>query len=226
MPRLPQLLAAGAPDVLRAAQKDLLIVKRLSNRVVDVVKLFSTNHQGMVQEATLASGLLYYGLTTLLDRETVGEEYCDILPLHVDKPASLSRRLAFVGLHILAPHLIRFVIARARRVANDRSEKWLARIEGIMIFLARAHVAVFYLTGSFYEPARRFAGLQYAFTRHADTSMGSPYMVLGVILAAQLVVEAFRAVKEVLADASHQGALLSKANEAEAESVSGQKCVL
>ena len=34
-----------------------------------------------LREVPLFAGVLYYGLTTMLRRSTVGEEYCDIVPV-------------------------------------------------------------------------------------------------------------------------------------------------
>ena len=61
------------------------------------------------QEVSLASGLLYYGLTTGCGLQTLGEEYCDLLPAVGDsqRPPGLAGRSALVLLQSVLPYALR-----------------------------------------------------------------------------------------------------------------------
>ena len=51
-----------------------------------------------------------------------------------------------------------------RRQSGGES-KWLNRLESLVAFLSRAHMAVFYFTGRFYAPSYRLVGLEFGHTR-------------------------------------------------------------
>jgi peroxin-10 len=74
---------------------------------------------------------------------------------------------------------------------------------------ARALVlAAFYFTGAYYSLSKRLLGLRYVFTRRVPTGPGTEragYEVLGVLLAAQLAVQAWFHVREVVREARRDG---------------------
>ncbi|KAI1465777.1 Pex12 amino terminal region-domain-containing protein [Daldinia caldariorum] len=68
-------------------------------------------------------------------------------------------------------------------------------------------LALFYFGGSYYELAKRLAGLRYVFTRKAPSPESSSdraagYELLGVLLAVQMAVQAYLHVRAALASAS------------------------
>ena len=164
-------------------------------------------------------------------RPTVGEEYCDIVPLHSGAPASSKRRLSLLLLHLGAPYLLRSLIERFRRGSNPETpgeHKWLDRLEGLVSWISRAHMAVFYLTGRFYHPAYRLTGIGYSYTREMQSDR-PPYAVLGVLVTIQLVGQALSSLYGGLVDVLRSGkdtALVVAPEEEEEEPLSGQKCVL
>jgi len=106
---------------------------------------FTTGRYAAMREVPLFAGVLYYGITSMLKRPTVGEEYCDIVPvtkaamktfgrerkrrslcskpltspslsqLHGNAPASNQRRLGFLAFHLGAPYLLKVCLDRMRR---------------------------------------------------------------------------------------------------------------
>jgi len=87
---------------------------------------------------------------------------------------------------------------------------------------------LFYFTGRFYDPAYRLAGLRYSYTREMNTER-PPYVVLGVLVAIQLVVQVASAMKDGVSGAlasPKDEAIVVEYEEEEEEASSGQMCVL
>jgi len=183
------------------------------------------------KEIPVLAGLIYYGLTTMLRRTTVGEEYCDIVQLYDGKAPGTARRFSLLGLHVLAPYVLRRVLNLQEAAgASEVRLKFLARLEGLVSFLSRVHLAVFYFTGTFYDPSHRLAGIRYGFTRHMNAAR-PPYVVLGVLLAIQLVVQTMSTIKEGITELTaekdaNQVSQNGSQGEEQAAQWSGQKCVI
>ncbi|KAJ3317865.1 peroxisome biogenesis factor 10 [Blyttiomyces sp. JEL0837] len=73
--------SASQPDIVRSYQKDAQYQRLLRDRVSAVSRsTFGTRtHLKNEKEINLFTDLVYYVLTTLTGRQTLGEEYCDIL---------------------------------------------------------------------------------------------------------------------------------------------------
>ncbi|CAI2188339.1 9531_t:CDS:2 [Funneliformis geosporum] len=72
---------AAQPDIIRANQKDVYYQRVLEEQVINVFRTFFGTrilHQYQ-KEVNVISDLFYFGLTTLLGTQTLGEEYCDIM---------------------------------------------------------------------------------------------------------------------------------------------------
>ncbi|KAI5476664.1 Haloacid dehalogenase-like hydrolase domain containing protein [Pseudohyphozyma bogoriensis] len=111
---------------IRANQKDLYYLAQLTERFEDVARsLLGTRWlQNWGKELNEGSRLAYFGLTTLLGSQTLGEEYCDIMQYSVAsrKPPSVHRRAALLSLHILAPYILSRAYANLRRSLIARHE--------------------------------------------------------------------------------------------------------
>ncbi|GAA5955561.1 hypothetical protein JCM3765_006814 [Sporobolomyces pararoseus] len=124
--KVPFFANAAQPEIVRANQKDLYYLSQLSEQVEDVARsLLGTRWlQKWSKELHHGSRLAYFGLTTLLGSQTLGEEYCDILQYQTRnrKPPSRARRAALVVLHVLVPYFLARVYADARRKLIARQE--------------------------------------------------------------------------------------------------------
>ncbi|GAA5973653.1 hypothetical protein JCM11641_005063 [Rhodosporidiobolus odoratus] len=124
--RVPFFANAAQPEIVRANQKDLYYLSQLTERVEDVGRsLLGTRWlQKWGKELQGGSKLAYFGLTTLLGSQTLGEEYCDIKQYHRKdrKTPSLLRRTALVLLHVLFPYLLARIYANLRRALIARHE--------------------------------------------------------------------------------------------------------
>ncbi|KDE05759.1 hypothetical protein MVLG_03850 [Microbotryum lychnidis-dioicae p1A1 Lamole] len=128
--KVPFFASAAQPEIVRANQKDLYYLSQLRERFEDVARsLLGTRWlQNWNKELQHGSRLAYFGLTTLLGSQTLGEEYCDILQYDVKtrKPASPRKRGLLISLHIVFPYVAARLYAAARRRLIARHESILA----------------------------------------------------------------------------------------------------
>jgi len=185
--------ASGA-DVLRAAQKDreyvLELVKAVEEMVKGVLPPRVLTHQ-LLQSMRAASTLLYYAGTTLVGRQTLGEEYCDLFEVDATSEGlyapTFGSRLVMTVAHAAGMNF-----ARAAIRALARTYGLLVRDEPLNAFmgwLERVHLALFYLSSRYYEFPKRFGAVR--FLRVAAVKRLHPrYYLLGVLLSVQVTVSA------------------------------------
>ncbi|BGP45393.1 peroxisome bioproteinsis factor 10 [Rhodotorula kratochvilovae] len=124
--RVPFFANAAQPEIVRANQKDLYYLSQLAERIEDVARSFLGTRwlQKWGKELQQGSRLAYFGLTTLLGSQTLGEEYCDIMQYNASdrRIPTLPRRAALVALHCLFPYFLARTYARLRRSLISRHE--------------------------------------------------------------------------------------------------------
>lgn len=198
---LPYEFASGA-DIIRANQKDqyyaaslLSQLESISRRVFGA-RVLSTRSD----ELRTVANFLYLGLTTLLARRTLGEEYCDLAYVGPNGPPSTKRRAFYVASTALGPYMITRLLPILRRLSSEKfgGHEHLAKISQyispVLTFrnLENLHLALFYLTGAYYTFSRRFTSLRYIFTRKINESPERiGYEVLGFLMLARLIVPSF-----------------------------------
>lgn len=203
--------------ILRAAQKDEFLSSQLN-------KSFSETFSDVLgprlaikyqREIRLATDLYYFATGTLVGRQTLGEEYCDLVPMdeRTDKFLSIQQRLFLAFFSVVVPYahsrLMNKIAASGGEAEEPRTigaevttrsrlrsainrllaylEPRLGLIKTLIIRFQRLHLAAFYLNGSFYELSKRAAGVIYRFNRKPlDPRL--QYQFLGVLLFVQLFI--------------------------------------
>ncbi|CAI2189345.1 15419_t:CDS:2, partial [Funneliformis geosporum] len=100
---------AAQPDIIRANQKDVYYQRVLEEQVINVFRTFFGTrilHQYQ-KEVNVISDLFYFGLTTLLGTQTLGEEYCDIMQTS-ESTKQFPSSSTFLKNHVHAIHLAIF----------------------------------------------------------------------------------------------------------------------
>jgi len=120
---------AAQPEIIRANQKDLYYLSQLTDQLEEVVRnVFGTRWlQNHVGEVALTGRVAYFGLTTLLGTQTLGEEYVDILQYDTrtrKAPTFLSRTL-LLSSHVLAPFFLARAYTRLRQYLSNRHARQL-----------------------------------------------------------------------------------------------------
>ncbi|KAI9473819.1 MAG: Pex12 amino terminal region-domain-containing protein [Benjaminiella poitrasii] len=201
------------PDIIRANQKDVYYQTILQEQMTRVAQqFFGARRQHVWQkEINTIADICYYGLTTLLGTQTLGEEYCDLVQIddrHQTYPG-LMRRFVLVFVQALLPYIYnRSVVEMKKRarmsnvehVEKDSTLKekilrafktHINQIQEIFIKHVRpVHLAIFYFFGAYYNFSKRLTGIRYIFTRQLgphEQRVG--YEVLGVLITLQLVIQ-------------------------------------
>lgn len=215
------LLPAGAPELVRSTQKDRFYIDRVYGVLSEITRsLVPVRYWARWQrEYHLVSELVYHGLTTLLDYQTLGEEYTNILqvsstqgqPLYI--AAGFTRRLVAVLLQSLGPYIVERVLNIVYCRLSDRSVRYLDLteqqlgllenlvewVEETITLFNKLHLALFYLRGVFYHVGKRLTGINYVMVRYISTSTlpqlsssKSTYQLLSWIIFVQVVFKIIR----------------------------------
>ena len=223
-----QLLAAGAPELVRSSQKDRFYTGYITSLLSDVSRqaLPLRHWLRWQREMQLGSELLYYFLTTVYGNQTLGEEYCNTVqvgpkaaPPQVYNVPSVRRRafsifLQTFGLYAIEKGLeVLYRRIRQRRLTRfelteqqyESLEKIVGFVEELFSTLSQLHLALFYMQGLFYHIGKRVAGIQYLMVRYrlpGGSSEPGPqlgtYKLLGWILLCQLAFKLLNGVWEML----------------------------
>ncbi|KAK8056961.1 RING-1 like protein [Apiospora rasikravindrae] len=231
LPASPYPLAF-APDIIRSHQKDAYFQGVITNQLTDLHRRLlgaRSAHAWSTESRTIAD-LLYLCLTTLLGNRTLGEEYCDLVQVEGKTGAlpALSKRAAYIAGSILIPYGLAKALPGIRARIRGRLERNLARMTAqgpkslqswsyrfqsyVLTHLssitspAPVHavsLALFYFSGSYYELAKRVAGLRYIFTRKVgESSDRAGYELLGVLLVIQFAVQGYLHVRSTLSNSA------------------------
>ncbi|KWU45731.1 hypothetical protein RHOSPDRAFT_16048, partial [Rhodotorula sp. JG-1b] len=178
---------------VRANQKDLYYLSQLTERIEDVARswLGSRWLQGWSKELQRGSRLAYFGLTTLLGTQTLGEEYCDIMQYESKSRKPPSRAVSPEAQTIIVRRKGSWSERTLDRIATFVKE--LPSFETLTEdYLRSVHLAVFYLFGRYYNLSKRATGVR--FVRLITTSPApSSYEVLGVLMVVQIAASAAEA---------------------------------
>jgi len=213
--------ASPQPDLVRAAQKDEYFLTKLREETREVTSsLLGRNSARFEAEADLLSNVTYYGLTSFLGKKTLGEEYCDLLQVHIHREAngldsvslpSFARRLYHFVVQVFVPYIYQKTRKHARSIppqANcsvfgrfarfiwNKFIAFIVRSDSLLTYCQRLHLALFYLFGAYFRLSNRLSGIRYVFLRRLDFERPS-YEILGLLLLIQLVVSAIRVLFEM-----------------------------
>lgn len=193
--------------LVRAHQKDSYFESILRGKIQDAIQIITGQRfiHTHPEEITVFAKFLYLALTTLLGSRTLGEEYTDLI--YVSKNGrqipKLLRRLGFIVSYAIVPYYVsRFL--RRQFSENEEENSWRSKLSkisysSVMDSLINCHLAVFYLTGSYYQLSKRVFGLRYAFghrvNKQEEVSNGG-YELLGGIIFAQIFFKSLGKINE------------------------------
>eukprot|EP01063_Lacrimia_lanifica_P014063 TRINITY_DN2072_c0_g1_i1.p1 TRINITY_DN2072_c0_g1~~TRINITY_DN2072_c0_g1_i1.p1 ORF type:complete len:335 (+),score=137.14 TRINITY_DN2072_c0_g1_i1:83-1006(+) len=206
LPRQWKFDSAPAPYIIRAAEKDEFYKKHLYDDVEEVgTRLFGTRWVNKFeQELRLLAFAGYFILSAKGGRQTLGEEYCDLLQVHSTllQPQSARRRVVQILLHLVAPYLLEkwFPVA-LQRLAHARpnrfSMRWYLPVKAFVQQLYRFHLAVFFISGAYYLLSSRATKTTMLLMNRPRSGLTS-YTVLGWLILIQQAVEAVSFVRKTL----------------------------
>ena len=186
------LVPARGAALVRSNQKDQFYVGNLYRLLSELLQkvLRPRVWLSWQREMRLCAELAYFSVTSLLNRQTLGEDYCNIVQtaprantFQKYTAPGFFRRLHFVLLQVLFPYLLEKLLTYLSRCVDsencDSSErlpplirrlssgqrqtlsKLLNVLSTVVSIVSQAHMAVFYWKGSHYHLAKRVAGVHY-----------------------------------------------------------------
>ena len=211
-----QLFPAGAPELVRGSQKDRFYTNYINSLLSDVSRQVLPFRLWLKwqREVQLVTELTYYGLTSVLGNQTVGEEYCSTVQVTKSSspryvvPGFMRRTLAIliqtIGYYVIEKTLE--VLYRKIRDRNiplrlsgqqyDTLEKVVGFLDDIFTTCSRLHLALFYIQGLFYYFGKRVAGVRNVMVRYGlnnvHNSQLHTYKILGWLILLQVFVKVLK----------------------------------
>ena len=213
-----QLFAAGAPELVRSNQKDRFYAEHIHGLLSDITRQLLPLRWWLnwQRELQLAAEVAYYGLTTVLGNQTLGEEYCNTVQVGAPDtgkkyavPGAIRRSVAIL-LQIFGPYLIEKGFEALYQKVRDRDlgqwiqsehdyehlEKYASYIEEFLNMCSRLHLALFYINGIFYHLGKRLTSIRYVMIRYGlAKDQTSPqlntYRILGWLIILQVVIKLY-----------------------------------
>ena len=213
-----RLFAAGAPELVRSNQKDRFYAEHIHGLLSDITRQFLPLRWWLnwQREVQLAAEIAYYGLTTVLGNQTLGEEYCNTVqvgsPDHSNKhavPGAIRRSMA-IAAQIFGPYLIEKGFEALYQKIRDRDlghwvqserdyeclEKYAGYVEEFLNVCSRLHLALFYIKGVFYHLGKRLTSIRYLMIRYglAKDQSGpqlNTYRILGWLIVLQIAIKVY-----------------------------------
>jgi len=215
---------APAPDIIRSNQKDAYFQNVLFEQISIVTRnvygsRFLHNH---TTEAHRLSELLYFCCTTVIGNRTLGEEYCDIIPVEARtlQLPSIVRQTGYALSSIVLPYFLAKALPRIRQLARsrlqasilsmnkDEADSTLKKLQAYLVdnistWLSPAPIyalslCIFYFTGSYYHLSKRLFGLRYIVSKRIEASENRVgYEVLGFLMVSQLIIQTWLHARQV-----------------------------
>ena len=209
-----KLFPAGAPELVKCNQKDRFYTEHLTSLLSDITRQalplrFWLKWQ---RELQLLAELGYYGLTTLLGNQSLGEEYCNVIQVGPPQngqwvAAGFGRRLLSILLQTFCVYAVEKGLETLHRRVGGRAlgmrlsereyevlDSALSALEDFVSGVSRLHLALFYMYGLYYHLGKRLAAVKYLMIRYSTgqgqelSSLGT-YRVLGWLILAQIAVQ-------------------------------------
>lgn len=214
-----RLFEAGAPELVRSNQKDRFYAEHIHGLVSDVTRQLLPLRWwlGWQRELQLAAEVAYYGLTTVLGNQTLGEEYCSTIQVGARDRSNkyvvpgVVRRSAAIALQVCGPYLVEkgfealYQKIRERSLGDwiqseqdyERLEQYAGYVEEVLNMCSRLHLALFYINGIFYHLGKRLTGIRYVMVRYglakgvSSYPQLNTYRILGWLIVLQLAVKLY-----------------------------------
>lgn len=206
------LVKAGPAEILRSSQKDELAVGKLQKLCEDVVlsllgPRLLIKYKSVIQRI---GQLLYFGNTTLLGLQTLGEEYTGILQVDdtFQSVPSLLTRVLMILLQCYGTELFILFINELEKNTKQNQEldselkkkilRWLALMKILLPSVTLLHKTLFYCSCGTYHFSKRVTGVNYVLIRYwlKDRKSLFGFRVLAIISAINFILHTWQSVSD------------------------------
>ncbi|KAG8934900.1 peroxisome biogenesis factor 10 [Tulasnella sp. 419] len=187
IPTFPQ---AAQPQIIRAHQKDELLMSTFREQTEGVLRSWLGTRwiTRWTSEVNLAVQLCYGILTSVYHTQSLGEEYVDIWKYHGGSSQLPTKQLRLAL--IMVSHIPSYVLSKARQNLSRRDtlSKLLHSLPHLAAIAAEVNLAIFYLTGRYYNIHKRVLRVNHISSFPEDPNNPPPtYSLLGVLLSLRLL---------------------------------------
>ncbi|KAK7064697.1 peroxisome assembly protein PER8 [Favolaschia claudopus] len=191
---VPSFPPAQQAQIIRANQRDLYHVSSLKDQVETVLRSWMGTRwlSRWDKEVELLVKLGYYGLTTARATQTLGEEYTDIWQYAAFQRVVPPPRLLRAAL-VLLPTVPGYLLARLDDIYPDYRRptalrKTLKALPGVLEVLAEVNLAIFYVSGTYYDLVKRVLGIRKVSSIPRNPHIRPPsYSLLGILIGVRLI---------------------------------------
>lgn len=195
------LVPARGAALVRSNQKDQYYAGHLYRLLSELLQKVLRPRVWLTwqREMRLCAELVYFSVTSLLNRQSLGEDYCNIIQTAPQADAfqkytapGFFRRVHFVLLQVLLPYLLEKLLAYLSRCVDPENcanserlpplirklssaqrqtlTKLLNVFSTVVSIVSQVHMAMFYWKGSHYHLAKRVAAVHYVEIEQAGVS--------------------------------------------------------
>ena len=217
-------IEASQPEILKLREKDGEYINELKHKFIDALDLFIPhffNYRQITQNIdylSLFSSSIYYSLTTLRGKQTLGEEYSSLMQISSKDykydgiPTLFGRRILFIFMICGVPFLVSkyltiwFNKMRERSFSEENRGTWknfmfkrMPDFAEIVKNIYKLHLGLFFLKGMFYEISKRFTKIRYIFAKKPQNH-NITYNKIGQILLLQMVLQFIQFLWKLITD--------------------------
>jgi len=212
---------ASQSAIVRSVQFDEYYQDYLINETKNLFKQIFGTRKFIKYEnkISIISRFLYYVLTSILGSQTLGEEYCELIPIDnsTNTPPSKLKKIYVILLHIGFPKFISFFLNKLQKITKNNSlskdikqskKDTLKRITHNQIpklkilfekYIYAVHISLFYINGRYYEISKRIYKNRYIFTRQLQKNEDkNKYEALGYIILFEIFMKLAKNSKNIL----------------------------
>lgn len=201
------------PEILKLNEKDEEYIGELKHKLLDALDLFIPkfiSYRQITQNIdflNLCSAMIYYALTTLRGKQTLGEEYSSLFQISTSDykydgvPTNIKRRILYILMVCVVPFIVNkyltnwFNKIRDKALVEENKNSWkliffkhMPDFSEILKNVYKLHLGLFFLKGVFYEISKRFSNIRYIFVRKPQNH-NIQYNKIGQILLLQMALQ-------------------------------------
>lgn len=214
------LKPTSTTELVRSNQKDRLYSGYLTALLSDIINPYIPQRYWLKwqREIQLTGELLYYGFTTIIGNQTLGEEYTNTIQV-VDRSTNTGpryivpggpRRTLAILLQIFGRYLLEKFLNMLRVMMDSRQlpfnlsplqyniVQWCtANMDDAISTVNQLHLSLFYLRGLYYTIGKRIMGIHYLVVQYERMATPTnPYKLLGLLLLLQVI---YKLIKGIIA---------------------------
>lgn len=215
------LIPSTQPEILKQKEKDSEYLDYLFEKIYDVLVSFTpkiipfhfiSKNQDVLR---FLASLFYYGLTTLKNNQTLGEEYSSILQINMKDwkyegvPTIFKRKIFFYiltcfPLFYLKKYVSGWVDKKKMDALNSNETNlknlfWslIPDFDTLVADVFKLHTALFFLSGVYLHLAKRISNIKYIFMRQPQKH-DLNYKRLGMLMLIQIGFQFLRFVTKII----------------------------